>query len=385
MGTSDELPPAGGQAGPVALFFAATGGGVQAIQVTLATALVQRGFRVTCVMPQARGPYLKQLPASVDLADLATRSPVTLVRRLAGFLRRQRPSLLLTAQHHTIIAAILARALAHADVPLLTVQHNTLSEVCRNSRYQLTRWFVPATLRRLLPRAEIIGAVSEGVAQDLATTLGLPRDRITVLYNPVVRESLAAEAAAPAGHAWLDRKAAPVVLAVGSLIDRKDFPTLIRAFALLVRSRCARLVLLGEGPKRPQLEQLIGELGLADLVVMPGFVDNPLAYMAKADVLALSSRVEGMPTVIIEALACGTPVVATDCPHGPAELLGDGVYGRLVAVGDVEGLAHALDATLSEPADPERRRTRAAEFAVERAVDRYERLIRGLGVGSAAA
>lgn len=385
MGTSGERSPVGGHAGAVALFFAATGGGVQAIQVTLATALAQRGFRVSCVMPQTRGPYLKQLPANVELVDLATRSPVTLVRRLAGFLRRRRPSLLLTAQHHTIVAAILARALARSDVPLVTVQHNTLSEVCRNSRYRLTRWFVPAALRQLLPRAEIIGAVSEGVAQDLAATLDLPRDRVTVLYNPVVRESLAIEAAAPAGHAWLDQKAAPVVLAVGSLIDRKDFPTLIRAFALVRQSRPARLVLLGEGPERPQLERLIGELGLADLVVMPGFVDNPLAYMARADVLALSSRVEGMPTVIIEALACGTPVVATDCPHGPAELLGGGVYGRLVPIGDAAGLARAIDATLSEPRDPEQRRSCAAEFAVDRAVDRYEGLIRGLGVASAAA
>ena len=138
MGTSGERSPVGGHAGAVALFFAATGGGVQAIQVTLATALAQRGFRVSCVMPQTRGPYLKQLPANVELVDLATRSPVTLVRRLAGFLRRRRPSLLLTAQHHTIVAAILARALARSDVPLVTVQHNTLSEVCRNSRYRLT-------------------------------------------------------------------------------------------------------------------------------------------------------------------------------------------------------------------------------------------------------
>ena len=143
--------------------------------------------------------------------------------------------------------------------------------------------------------------------------------------------------------------------------------------------------MLGEGPERPRLERLIGELGLADLVALPGFVENPLAYMAKADVLALSSRVEGMPTVIIEALACGTPIVATDCPHGPAELLGDGAYGRLVPVGDAGALGEALAATLSEPRDPERQRRRAAEFAVDRAVERYVQLIRAYGAASAAA
>ena len=143
--------------------------------------------------------------------------------------------------------------------------------------------------------------------------------------------------------------------------------------------------MLGDGPERPRLERLIGELGLTDRVAMPGFVTNPLAYMAKADVLALSSRVEGMPTVLVEALACGTPIVATDCPHGPAELLGDGAYGRLVPVGDAQALGTALAATLSEPRDPERQRRRAAEFAVDRAVERYVQLIRAYGAASAAA
>jgi glycosyltransferase involved in cell wall biosynthesis len=142
---------------------------------------------------------------------------------------------------------------------------------------------------------------------------------------------------------------------------------------------------LGEGPERPRLERLIGELGLGAIVSLPGFATNPLAYMAKADVLALSSRVEGLPTVIVEALACGAPIVATNCPHGPAELLGDGTYGRLVPVGDVEAFGDALAATLSEPRDPERQRQRAAEFSVERAVERYVQLIRAYGAASVAA
>jgi glycosyltransferase involved in cell wall biosynthesis len=307
------------------------------------------------------------------------------VLRLAGFLRRRRPSLLLAAQHHTIVAAVLARRLAGSRVPLVAVQHNTLSEVCRNSRYRLTRWFIPTALRLMLPQAETIGAVSEGVARDLESTLGLPRSRVTVLYNPVVREGLAERAAEATGHPWLDHKEMPVILGVGSLVDRKDFPTLIRAFALLTRSRPARLIVLGEGPERPRLEQLVGELSLAELAALPGFVANPLAYMAKADVLALSSRVEGMPTVIIEAMACGSPIVATDCPHGPSELLGNEAFGRLVAVGDADALAKALTSTLSEPRDPERQRRRAAEFAVDRAVERYVQLMRTYGVVTAAA
>ena len=373
------------RSGPIALFFAATGGGVQSVQVTLAAALAERGLAVSCVLPQAKGPYLGQLPDSVEIVDLGTRSPLTLVHRLARFLRRRRPRMLFAAQHHTIVAAVLARRLAGARMPLVAVQHNTLSEVCRNSRYRLTRWLIPTALRMLLPQAETIGAVSEGVARDLASTLGLPVSRVTVLYNPVVQRGLAECAAEPTGHPWLDNKEAPVVLGVGSLIERKDFPTLIHAFARLARGRRARLVVLGEGPERPRLEQLIGELGLGSIVALPGFTANPLAYMAKADVLALSSRVEGMPTVIVEALACGAPIVATDCPHGPAELLGDGAYGRLVPVGNAEAFSDALAATLSEPRDPERLRQRAADFSVDRAVERYLQLIRAYGAASAAA
>ena len=351
------------------------------MQVTLAGALAARGFPVSCVLPQAKGPYLEHLPRERRARRSWDPQPLSLVHRLARFLRRRRPSLLFAAQHHTIVAAVLARRLAGSRMPLVAVQHNTLSEVCRNSRYRLTRWFIPTALRMLLPQAEMIGAVSEGVARDLASTLGPAPLAGDGALQSRRGEGLAERAAEPSGHPWLDRKEVPVVLGVGSLIERKDFPTLIHAFAHLARRRPARLVVLGEGPERPRLERLIGELGLADLVALPGFVANPLAYMAKADVLALSSRVEGMPTVIIEALACGTPIVATDCPHGPAELLGDGAYGRLVPVGDAEALGEALAATLSEPRDPERQRRRAAEFAVDRAVERYVQADPGLWRG----
>lgn len=382
--TNDPAFPSGGS-GPVALFFAATGGGVQAVQVTLARALAQRGLPVSCVLPQAKGPHLRHLPERVQLVDLGTRNPLTLVRRLARYLRENRPRLLVAAQHHTIVAAVLARRLAGSRVPLVAVQHNTLSEVCRNSPYRLTRWFIPTALRLLLPQADTIAAVSEGVAQDLADTLGIPRSRVTVLHNPVIGEDHAARAAEVAGHPWMDDKDAPIVLAVGSLIERKDFATLIRAFAQLARHPSARLVLLGEGPERLRLEGLVGELGLTDRVALHGFVPNPLAFMAKADVLALSSRVEGMPTVIIEALACGIPVIATDCPHGPAELLCDGTYGRLVPVGNAEAMAQALDGALSERRDPDRQRRRAADFTVAKAVERYLDVIRAHDAASALA
>jgi glycosyltransferase involved in cell wall biosynthesis len=360
----------------IVLFFAATGGGVQRVQVTLANAFAARGLEVSCVLPQAKGPFLGQLSEQVALVDLGTRQPLQLVRRLAAYLRSTSPGMLIAAQHHAILAALWARRLTGSSVPVLIVQHNTLSELCRHSQYRMMRWFMPLGARLFFHWADEVCAVSQGVARDLATMTGMPESRVKVVYNPVLSQETARNAALPSGHAWLDAKDRPVVLSVGSLIATKDFATLIRAFAQLRRYRSARLVLLGEGEERERLERLSEELGVAEDVALPGFVPNPFAFMARADVFALSSRVEGLPTVIIEALYCGLPVVATDCPHGPAELLENGAIGRLVPIGDARAFAAALAATLEDP--PERRRLteRAAIFSVDHAVERYLALVR---------
>ena len=183
----------------------------------------------------------------------------------------------------------------------------------------------------------------------MAQVTGIPRERIKVIFNPsVVGTEVAEKAKAPLDHPWFEPGQPSVVVAVGRLQEQKDYATMIRAFAQVRKARPVRLLILGEGKERPMLEALIEELGLQEDVGLPGFVMNPYAYLARASLFVLSSRWEGLPTVLIEALCCGTPVVSMDCPSGPREILRGGEYGRLVPVGDAEALARAIEKTLDE-------------------------------------
>jgi glycosyltransferase involved in cell wall biosynthesis len=371
-------PPADALGGSVALFFAATGGGVQRGRVTIANALAERGIKVTCVMPQAKGPFLEQLSPDVTVVDLGTRQPLWLVLRLARWLRKARPAALIASQQHAIIAAVWARRLAGVRTSVIVIQHNTLSALSLHSRRRAVRWLLPTAARLFFRWADQVCAVSNGVAQDLAVMTGIPVSDIQVVHNPAVTPRLLEQANEPSGHPWFDadRTDRPsVILGVGTLIPFKDFAVLIRAFARVRRLRPARLVILGEGDERPRLERLARELGVAAEIDLPGFEPNPYKFMARADVFAVSSRVEGMPNTIIEALACGCPVVSTDCPSGPAEILQNGRYGKLVPVGDETALADAIAATLQASPDPFDLRRRAADFSVERATDRYLQLL----------
>jgi glycosyltransferase involved in cell wall biosynthesis len=244
--------------------------------------------------------------------------------------------------------------------------------------------FLPAVLRRAYDQADAVVAVSDGVADDLAAWSGLARGRITTIYNPVATPDLAALQRAPVDHPWFQPGAPPVVMSAGRLSRAKDFPTLIRAFARVRRALPARLVIFGQGKSEwkttksiAALRQLAAGLGIAADVALPGFVANPFAYMARAATFALSSINEGLPGVLIQAMACGCPVVSTDCPSGPAEILAAGRYGRLVPPGDDRALAEAIIATLEAPPPADVLRERAGFFSVERAVAQYERLMLG--------
>ena len=219
--------------------------------------------------------------------------------------------------------------------------------------------------------------VSRGVTTEFEKIPGLDHSRTHVVYNPVVSEYVKRRSREPANHAWVDAPEHAVILAVGKLIKRKDFDVLLAAFARLVARRPARLIVLGDGRMRPKLLALANALGVEDRVDFPGFNENPYAFFAKADLFVLSSRTEALPTVLIEAMACGCPVVSTDCPFGPREILEEGKLGPLVPVGDVEALADAMVRALDSPPRRDALRSRASFFDVDRAVDRYEELLLG--------
>ena len=237
-------------------------------------------------------------------------------------------------------------------------------------------------VRALYPRTDALVAVSQGVADDIARMAGLDARRVTVIPNPIVTPDLERRAREPVEHRFFGDGDPPVILGVGRLVRQKDFATLVRAFALVRARRDARLLILGAGDPREaeterELRALIAALGLGSDVDLPGWVDNPVAYMTHADVFALSSAYEGFGNVVAEALAVGTPVVSTDCQSGPAEILEGGRHGRLVPVGDPRALADAILQTLAAPPDGARLRRRADRYRTERIVDEYLAVVDG--------
>jgi glycosyltransferase involved in cell wall biosynthesis len=248
--------------------------------------------------------------------------------------------------------------------------------ICQNSHFTkearhkpLVRW----SARHIYHWADAIVSVSQGVAEDLCQAARLPRQCCITIYNPSVPDDLEKRIAEPAHHPWFVRGSPPVILAIGRLHEQKDFPTLLRAFAQLRRERIARLVIFGTGAPRMRddLLALARELGVDNDVDLPGFTENVFPYLVRAAVFALSSAWEGWPNVLVEALACGCPVVSTDCPSGPRDLLDKGRYGVLVPVRDSAAMAAAFQRILDEPPEPDRLRERASQFTVASATKHY--------------
>jgi len=399
------------------------GGGVQRVFVNLTQGFVRRGYTdLWLIANRAQGPMKAYLPPNVHIIDLCEPDvPFRFARLLrylsqkhanspwlnsatkahyialkaTGYLRKRhlqfmllsslmslkladqllkiRPDTLLSA-YICNLSTIMAQRFLN-DLGIVISEHGTLSLYLP---FLSAAGTVLRMMRRLYPKADRIVAVSQGVADDLISLLNLPHEKVTVIYNPIVTPELFEQAKQPVSHPWFEQNRLPVILAVGRLTRQKDYPTLFRAFSLVRQVRPAKLLILGEGEERANLERLAIELGIQNDVSMPGFVDNPFAFMAKASVFVLSSAWEGFGNVLVEALACGCPVVATDCRSGPREILDNGRYGRLVPVGDHEALAKAILETLDNPdfpADRQTRLQRAMEFSVDAAVDKYLKVL----------
>lgn len=362
--------------GPLSVYLPSLrGGGAERVMVTLANGFAERGIAVDLVLANAEGPYLDDVSPDVHVVDLGGHRVLASLPALVGYLRRERPRALLSAMHHANVIALVARRLAQVSTRVVVSEHANYSQ-CRQHATSLQTRMITPLMSWAYPWADNVVAVSLGVADDLAPVIGLARASIAVVYNPVVSKDTLARANEPLDHPWFAPGEPPVVLGVGRLTAQKDFDTLLRAFAKLRAERKARLMILGEGELRPELEALIEALGLSTDVALPGFKTNPLAFMRRASLFVLSSRFEGFGNVLVEAMACGTPVVSTDCPSGPAEILEDGKWGRLVPVGDVGALADAMLATLAEAHQPDVA-CRARDFGVAQAVDGYLRVLFG--------
>ena len=361
----------------IALFLPSLeGGGAERVMINLAEGFAAEGRQVDLVLVKAEGAYLDKVPEQVRIIDLKCTRVVTSLFQLAGYLRKEKPVSLLSAMDHANVIAILAKQFAGVTTRVAVSVHSTLSvevEKAKSWRGKIMPWFINKTY----PKADAIIAVSTGVAEDLSQITRLHLSAIKVIYNPVVTPELEKKRHQALDHPWFKENQVPVLLAVGRLSEQKDFTNLIKGFAIIRKQRECRLLILGEGEQRKQLETLIDRLELNEEVQMPGFVENPYAFMSKADIFVLSSAWEGLVTVMIEALACGTPIVSTDCPSGSSEILEAGKYGRLVPVGDSQALAAAVIATLDEEADTERLIVRANDFTQDTSVKQYLAILEG--------
>jgi glycosyltransferase involved in cell wall biosynthesis len=358
----------------IALFLPSLGGGgAEKVFLHLGQGFAERGAEVHLVLARAEGPYLPLVPDSLQVVDLGASRVLRSLPALVCYLRRARPVALLSALDHANVVALWAQKLARVPTRVVVTVHNTPSQATAQARTlsaRLMRYWV----KPFYPWAHAVVAVSKGVANDLVQWVGVPADKVRVIYNPIITPELFHKAEEPLDHPWFQPGQPPVILGAGRLTTQKDFPTLLRAFALVRAQRPARLMILGEGELRADLERLAEQLGIAEDFALPGFVQNPYPYLKRAAVFVLSSRWEGLPTVLVEALALGTPVVSTDCPSGPREIHADGKWGRLVPVGDAGKLAEAILETLRQPKTTVDKQS-LLRFTVDYAVEEYAKVL----------
>ncbi len=338
------------------------GGGAERVLLHLMEALILQGVEIDLVLADACHPYnvlLKYVPRQVNIVNLQAYRTLAALPSLIKYLRAKRPDTLLSTMTHANIMVILAKYLAGIRTRVVVISNTNHS---LDSAYDKRLRLLPLFIRVFYPFADEIVAVSEGVSEDLQK---IAHVNPAVIYNPVPIEKIQMLAAQPVIFAF-DK---PTFLAVGRLVPAKDYPTLLRAFSK-VKVQCdSHLLILGEGQERAELESLAKTLGIA--VTMPGFVENPYAYMSRASMLVMSSAYEGFANVLVEAMACGCPVVSTNCPSGPAEILQNGTYGRLVPVGDVDALAAAMTETLNNPFPREILQKRASDFSIDKIIGQY--------------
>ncbi len=343
-------------------------GGAERVTVNLANQLAENGHHVEVLVVTDDGELADELVPAVEQSVLSVNRMRWAAIPLARHLRRTLPDALISFMTAANVMAIAAAKLSRVSAQIIVTEHNTQTQ---KSSLSVKRDMFLA--KHSYQFADHIVGVSNGVTEDIAQWANVSEDRLTTIYNPVVTEDLITGEYPTPEHEWFTDENISVVLTAGRHVEQKDHPTLLRAFAELhSEQEHTRLVVLGEGSLTAEYQKLAVELGIEDVTLFPGFVDDPYPYMANADVFALSSRWEGLSLVLIEAMACGTPVVSTDCPSGPSEVLANGEFGELVEVGEPGLLKSALVRALLDPINEELLRKRARDFSVNKAATEYE-------------
>lgn len=351
-------------------------GGVERLMLNLCEGLLDLGHPVDLLAIKRKSAHLKASPQGLNVVPLRATHTYASLPEVVRYLRSERPHALLAVKDRANQVAILAGKLARTTTRIAVEIQTTISAALGDkSSLRKAAWYLP--MRLLYPMADVVVAVSEGVARDLVEITGLPRERIQVIRNPAVSGGMFRLAQEPVDHPWYRDPSTPIIIGIGRLTRQKDFPTLIRAFARVRPQLPCRLMILGEGRDRAMLSELTHRLGVAEDVALPGFVVNPYSFLGRASLFVLCSLWEGSPTVLTEAMALGVPVVATDCPSGPREILRDGRIAHLVPMGDPEALAAAMLDTLARRPDKVVLQKAVVHYTVAESSRRYVEALLG--------
>lgn len=344
------------------------GGGAERAMLIFAEELLRLGFEVELVVGSLDGAWRDAIPDNLAVVDLEAPRMIGAILPLRRYIRMRKPKALFSTISHANVGALIAAIFSGIGVPVVVRQSNTpLSERVGSFR----NWCIGHLIPYLYPYAKVILAVSQSVRDELVEMNPKMAPRIKVVPTPVLSPSVYERAQVVPDHAWFQKKDKPIILSVGRLKPHKGMFELIEAFSILKNKMDARLVILGEGDDRSRLEDLIDRLGLGDDIALLGFMENPFSFMKHADLFVLASHFEGLPNVLIQALALGLPVVATDSPGGVSELLGNGRYGRLVPLHRVEMLAQSMMEELTEKESVVRESAYLEQYDVHWATKQY--------------
>ncbi len=317
------------------------GGGAERVMVQLANKFADQNLDVDLVLANAQGGYLSEVSTKVNIVDLKSHRVAVALPGMIKYLRKQRPIAMLSTLGEANLIAVYAKYLSRVPVRLLLRE----ASVINKDFMRLKERMVFELISRAYPFASGFIPVSTSVRDSMLKNIELKFSDMRIIYNPVDRDELGKRSKESISHPWLLDED-PVIVAVGRLTKSKDYPTLIRSFSKINKELNARLIIMGEGPDRIEIESLIRALKLEDRIELLGFVSNPFAYMARADLFVLSSAWEGLPNTLIQAMALNLRVIATDCLGGSAEILENGQWGTLVPVGDIDALAIAIQDAL---------------------------------------
>jgi glycosyltransferase involved in cell wall biosynthesis len=325
------------------------GGGAEKVYFILANYFVNKGFQVDLLLTKKEGAYIKQLDEKINIIELSSKRVSLDIYGLRKYMKNSNPDVVMSAMTHCNIILSVSSFFMKCKIPIIVSEHSNFSGSLKEMK-PIQRFIFKFIGGLIYRKQRYIVAVSEGAKQALCSELKLKEDFINVIYNPFEIRKIQKDSSAGVLHQWLEKsRKFKTLISVGRYTEAKDFFNLISAFEIVKKNIDARLIILGDGGLRLQLQSFITEKNMQNCIDLYGFVSNPFSYISKADLFVLSSKREGLSNVLIESMICGVPLVATDCPSGPKEILENGKWGKLVPVSDPEALSNAILLTLSEP------------------------------------